>query len=404
VSPAARNFSIVKGPKTTKFKIRLVFILDSNFNNVNKTKCLLVVVLCISAVASGQKKYFKKWPAGSAPKEVGAKLTQHFIASPHTNFGGPGVPAWLTYPEVCTWYGALAFSETIKDQQAIDQLDQRFVKLITEEKKLLPNPGHVDNNVFGAVPFELFKQTDKQEYLQIAIPYADKQWSLPANPKPEYQRLYDSGYSWQTRLWIDDMYMITLVQAQAYRVLRDRKYIDRAAKQMVMYLDSIQRPNGLFFHAPDVPFFWGRGNGWMAAGMTELLRSLPEDNKDRPRILKGYQAMMASLKQFQSPEGTWRQLVDDSASWTETSGSAMFTYAMITGVKNGWLNEKEYGPVARKGWLALVSYIDQNGDLREVCEGTNKKNDRAHYLNRKRRTGDLHGQAPVLWCSFALLN
>lgn len=62
--------------------------------------------------------------------------------------------------------------------------------------------------------------------------------------------------------------MITIVQTHAYKVTKDRKYIDRAAKEMVMYLDELQRPNGLFYHAPDVPFYWGRGNGWMAAGMS----------------------------------------------------------------------------------------------------------------------------------------
>ena len=81
----------------------------------------------------------------------------------------------------------------------------------------------------------------------------------------------------------------------------------------------------------------------------------------------------------------------------------MFTYAMISGVKNGWLDEAIYGPVARKGWLALISYLDNNGDIAEVCEGTNKKNDRQYYLDRKRIKGDMHGQAPVLWCATALL-
>jgi rhamnogalacturonyl hydrolase YesR len=170
-----------------------------------------------------------------------------------------------------------------------------------------------------------------------------------------------------------------------------------------MYLDSLQMPNGLFYHAPDVPFYWGRGNGWMAAGMSELLRSLPKDNPDRARIMKGYQTMMASLLKFQAQDGMWRQLVDDPASWPETSCTGMFTFAMITGVKNGWLDGKTYGPAARKGWLALISYLNENNDIRDVCEGTNKKNDRQYYLDRGRLTGDLHGQAPVLWCASALL-
>jgi len=67
------------------------------------------------------------------------------------------------------------------------------------------------------------------------------------------------------------------------------------------------------------------------------------------------------------------------------------------------LDEQIYGPAARRGWLALVGYIDQNADVTSVGEGTDKKNDLEYYLLRKRRTGDFHGQAPVLWATSALL-
>jgi unsaturated rhamnogalacturonyl hydrolase len=172
---------------------------------------------------------------------------------------------------------------------------------------------------------------------------------------------------------------------------------------MAAYLDQLQQTNGLFYHAPDVPFFWGRGNGWVAAGMAELLRSLPANHPQRARIMDAYRKMMASLLKFQGKDGMWRQLLDHPESWPESSCTAMFTFAMITGVKNGWLSEKTYGRAARKGWLALVSYLDPNADLKNVCEGTNKKNDLSYYLTRARNTGDLHGQAPLLWCASALL-
>ncbi|MGG6548777.1 UNVERIFIED_CONTAM: glycoside hydrolase family 88 protein, partial [Prevotella sp. 15_C9] len=86
-------------------------------------------------------------------------------------------------------------------------------------------------------------------------------------------------------------------------VTNDRKYIDRAAREMVLYLDSIQQPSGLFYHAPTAPFCWGRGNGWMAAGMSELLRMLPQDNPDRAEIMKGYLKMMEKLKDTQDENG-----------------------------------------------------------------------------------------------------
>jgi rhamnogalacturonyl hydrolase YesR len=119
--------------------------------------------------------------------------------------------------------------------------------------------------------------------------------------------------------------------------------------------------------------------------------------------MQGYQAMMASLLQYQASDGMWRQLIDDAESWPETSCTGMFTFAFITGVKEGWLDKTTYGPAARKGWLALIKYINADNDITDVCEGTNKKNSRQYYLDRKKNTGDLHGQAPILWCATALL-
>ena len=141
----------------------------------------------------------------------------------------------------------------------------------------------------------------------------------------------------------------------------------------------------------------------MAVGMTEMLRSLPPEHPRRAAILAAYREMMQSLLRYQTEEGTWRQLIDHPEAWPETSSSGMFAFAIITGVKGKWLDAKTYGSAARKAWLGLVKYIDANGDIRNVCEGTNKKNDLQYYLNRKRITGDLHGEAPVLWSATALL-
>jgi unsaturated rhamnogalacturonyl hydrolase len=373
--------------------------------------CMMIanaVIQVNTAVSYAQTKEsadLKSFPKGSTPQEVGKRIAEHYIVGPHTNFNRPTPPKVITYPETCTWYGALTFAKATKDQALVNQLKQRFEPLFGSRDTLLPKPDHVDYSVFGAVPFELYMQTKEQKYLDLGKRYADNQWAEPSGPRvnADSKRFYSLGLTWQTRLWIDDMYMITALQTQAYRATSDKKYIDRAAKEMSAYLDSLQKPNGLFFHAPDVPFYWGRGNGWFAAGMAELLRSLPKNHPDRPRIMKGYQTMMASLLKYQAENGMWRQLIDDPASWPETSCTGMFTFAMITGVKEGWLDKSIYGASARKGWLALIKNINENGDTIEVCEGTNKKNDRQYYLDRKRNVGDLHGQAPVLWCATALL-
>lgn len=366
----------------------------------------LIILICsfLFAINSYAKNFRKSdlfnFPKGYTPEEVGIRLSERFLESPHLLHGGK----WIHYAEVCALYGALRFSVSVNNQELVKKLQNRFEYLCSKESNLLPVMNHVDLNMFGCLPLEFYKISGTQSYFDLGIPYANTQWDIPESLKSEEKAWFNKNYSWQTRLWIDDMFMITIIQSQAFRATGDRKYIDRAAREMVMYLDQLQRPNGLFFHAPDVPFYWSRGNGWMAAGMTELLSSLPEDNTYRPRILADFQNMMKSLKKYQSKNGMWNQLIDEKDCWAETSGTAMFTYAMITGIKNGWLGINEYGPVVNKAWVALVGYINDKGDVTEVCAGTNKKDDKQYYYDRPRITGDFHGQAPVLWCVNALIN
>jgi rhamnogalacturonyl hydrolase YesR len=302
-----------------------------------------------------------------------------------------------------TWSAALSVARRLGDTALAARLTSKFEPFLNPgTRSLVPAGGHVDERVFGVLPLELFRLTGETRYLQLGQALADQQWASTTA----------DGITHEARYWIDDMYMITAVQVQSYRATKDEKYINHAATTMAAYLDKLQQPNGLFFHAPDSPFYWGRGNGWVAAGMAELLRSLPRNHPQRARIVEGYKKMMASLLKYQSDDGLWRQLIDRPESWAETSSTGMFTFSMVSGVKNGWLDAKTYGPAARKAWLGLVKHLDKDANVDEVCIGTNKSRQEAgpdldkqlkFYIDRPRRTGDLHGQAPILWSASALM-
>jgi unsaturated rhamnogalacturonyl hydrolase len=351
----------------------------------------IVLLLAAAATAwTAETTNLSSWPEGASPQAVGRRVAQRFVTTPHmfwTDFGT------IHYAEVCTWYGALGVARLAEDKDLTARLVARFDPFFGDEARFVPPINHVDHSVFGALPLELYIETGHARYRTLGLAFADGQWDNAGA----------DGLTRQKRYWIDDMYMITMLQIQAFRATGDARYLDRTAKQMVAYLDRLQQPNGLFFHAPDAPFYWGRGNGWMAAGTTELLRALPAGHPLRPRILAGYRKMMAALLQHQSAEGMWRQLIDRPESWPESSGTGMFAFAFITGVKRGWLDQTTYGPAARKAWLALTGYVDVDGAVREVCVGTPTGNDLRYYLDRPRSVGDLHGHAPVLWCAAALL-
>lgn len=346
------------------------------------------VVLSAASLVASQPKEFRNWPAGASPVEVGKLVAERFVSTVKLNKSAP------VYPAICTWYGALTFAQLTSDGDLSSRLIRRFDAEFTPGLwDFVAEKQHVDYSVSGAVPLQIYIGSKQPGYLTNGITIADHQWESPTS----------DGLSRETRFWIDDMFMITILQVQAYRATGESKYLDRAVREMTAYLDKLQQPNGLFYHAPDAPFFWGRGNGWVAAGMAELLTALPAKHPQRPQIMKAYLAMMASLVKLQSSDGMWRQLLDHPEAWPESSSTGMFTFAMVTGVKNGWLDKKTYGRAARRGWLAMVSDLDANGDIRNVCEGTGWKNDLNYYLQRARKTGDLHGQAPILWCATAFL-
>jgi unsaturated rhamnogalacturonyl hydrolase len=341
------------------------------------------------------KDHFTSWPDGASPAEVGKRVAENFLPRKLRCESDPTkTKEGVIYPEVIAWYGSLTVASLTQDQGLADRLVQKFEPLLSETgSKKINQSAHVDYRVFGALPLEIYMQNKDGRCRDLGLSLADAQWK---NPTPD-------GITSEARYWIDDMYMIPLVQAQAYRATADTKYIDRAALTMVAYFEKMQQPNGLFFHGTDSHFYWGRGNGWMAAGSAELLRSLPTDHPQRMKILAGYQKMMSGLLGYQAEDGMWRQLIDKPESWPESSGTAMFAFAMVSGVKNGWLDEKVYGPAARKSWISLTKMLDENANLREVCVGTNKGFDEAFYLDRPRTAGDLHGQAPLLWTASALL-
>jgi rhamnogalacturonyl hydrolase YesR len=323
---------------------------------------------------------------------IGKRVAENFVAR-KLDFETNPKRQYVVYPEACAWYGALTVAQLTQDRNLEAGLVRKFEPLLTNQSARISAEPHVDFRVIGIVPLEIYLQTRDPRYLELGKGLADAQW---AKTTPD-------GITTEARYWIDDMYMIIALQAQAFRATGDTNYLDRAALTMTAYLDKLQQPNGLFFHTLDAPFYWSRGNGWVAAGLTELLRSLPENDPRRTRIMEGYRTMMAALLNYQGEDGLWRQLIDHPEAWPESSGTAMFTFALVTGVKNGWLDVKAYGPAARKAWLGLVRHLDAEGNVSSVCEGTPKGSTVQYYLERQRRTGDLHGQAPMLWTASALL-
>ncbi len=316
------------------------------------------------------------------PEDVGRRLTLNLLEREHMFYPDRG----LHYAEACAAVGALWWAAAAGDSKLQQRLVARYTTLLDDKHPLVNREPHVDQAVVGMVPLEIYRQTRDEAFLRQGLSFADRQWDEPR----------EDGLTNQTRWWIDDMYMVGMLQMQAFRVTGDARYAERAARFMAAYLERLQQDKGLFFHGPDAPIFWGRGNGWVAVALAEVLDGLPQDDPRHGQILDAYRLMMATLLPLQSDNGMWRQILDNPHAWAESSATAMFAYAMALGLRQGWLDATYAGAVDR-AWEALVAHLDPAGNLREVGVGTGQSDDLHYYLDRDRVKGDFHGQAPMLW-------
>jgi rhamnogalacturonyl hydrolase YesR len=297
--------------------------------------------------------------------------------------GGKG----LHYAEVFAAVASLKTAELLQDRALQDSIINRYVELLDPNSRLISERSHVDHNVQAVLPLAIYKLTGKEEFRKLGLKYADSQ----------YSETDKDGLTTQARWWADDMYMIGMLQLSAFRVTNDKKYLDRASKMIAAYLPKLQQPNGLFLHGPNAPFYWCRGNGWVAAILGEILTDLPVSDPNYKFILAGYKKMMVALVLYQSDNGMWRQLIDYPYSWAESSGTAMFAFSMTRGIDLGLLTNKKFKIAASRAYQAILAHVNKSGQIREVCVGTNKMPDRDFYLERPRVVGDFHGQAPLLW-------
>lgn len=244
----------------------------------------------------------------------------------------------------------------------------------------------------------LYNKNIQQIYLDRIYSLVQDKWDKWEDPDPM------TGILKSARFWSDDMFFTPTIESRIFNLDGDPGTIERVTKWLSNYVDTLLMENGLIKHTINVPFVWGRGMGWATCGLTNALQTIPESHPKRQHLMDSYLGMMAALIPYQSSNGLWRQLVDYQDAWEETSGSAMFAYSMLKGIKFGWLDQETFGPVVERAWLSLAEKVNSSGELSDVCVGTNEKYTAQEYLDRPRETGDYHGQAPLLWFAEALLD
>ncbi|GGX80150.1 hypothetical protein GJV26_23540 [Massilia dura] len=211
-------------------------------------------------------------------------------------------------------------------------------------------------------------------------------------------------------VWADDMYMSIPALAEMGRMTGERRYYDDAVKTVLgisKYIFDAQA--GLYTHGwnqnnPDAPeFYWGRANGWAVLAMSDLLDVLPKSHPGYQKVLAQHRRALRGIAKQQSGEGMWHQMLDRHDSFLETSGTAMFVYALAHAINQGWISPTTYGSIAQAGWAGISARIKADGSIVDGVTATTFGADHVYYYNRPTSINAMAGYGPVLLAGFEMI-
>jgi rhamnogalacturonyl hydrolase YesR len=174
--------------------------------------------------------------------------------------------------------------------------------------------------------------------------------------------------------WCDAVFMSPPAWLDLANQSGEKKYRDFAMSEFWAATDFLYDPaeklyfrDSRFFERRDEQgrkLFWSRGNGWVFAGIANMLDLLPRDHADRPRLEALFKDMAGKLKAVQKADGYWApSLLGAENSPAETSGTGFFVYGLAWGVNRGLLPRNDYLPSIHLGWDALTRAVGKDGRL-----------------------------------------
>lgn len=225
-----------------------------------------------------------------------------------------------------------------------------------------------------------------QTWLRMGNKYNDPQMKaatinranfVQTHPSAETMKLdYRNGKTLERWTWCDALFMAPPVYVQLYNETGEKRYLDFMKKE---YLETYNllydKSEHLFYRdfryigkqeANGAKVFWGRGNGWVIAGLANMLKVYPKSDKEGYKFFKRLFVELATrLSALQQPDGYWHASLLDPAAYPspETSSTGFITYGLAYGINAGLLSKSKFLPVVEKGWNALCRAVESDGML-----------------------------------------
>lgn len=347
--------------------------IKNTIMKLSVTGLLLVLLLLLPSRLLGSERkinVFAKESIQSTMARVAEWQMNHFTYQKEGNLHDYGIDAWTNGVQ---YLGMLEWAK-VADEPSV--CFDWLMKIGTENKWSVPanfagypkyKYYHADELCIGQFYLGMYDIYKEDIMLHAVRERADWIMTHPADTSMRY-------WNKQVWTWCDALFMAPPVYASLSRITGKPDYLEFMHRNFLRtHTHLYNKENCLYFRddsywdkseANGEKVFWGRGNGWVLAGIANILKLLPADSELRPFYEKQFVELAVALSRLQDNNGFWHaSLLDpDSYPSPETSSTALITYGLAYGVNNHLLDDS-YLPVVKKGWEALVSVVGEDGKV-----------------------------------------
>ncbi|MBN1469198.1 MAG: glycoside hydrolase family 88 protein [Fusobacteriaceae bacterium] len=292
------------------------------------------------------------------------------------------------YEDGCTLIGVEKMYMATGDKKYYDFIYNYMNKRINDNGKISEfslTEYNIDNINSGKVLFNLYKETKNEKYRKAID---EVYYQLKIQPRTLAGGFWHkSRYPYQ--VWLDGLYMSLPFYAQYETEFNNMEKYSDVFKQFKNVRDLMYSEEyGLYYHGYDEtkmmnwanketglsPNFWLRSIGWLAMALIDTIEVMNEQIFEYHRELqKIFKELIKGILKYQNQSGLWYQVMgkeDEKGNYLESSGTLMFSYAILKGVRLGYLPEEylENGKKAFEGTIEKY-LVDENGEikLKGIC-------------------------------------
>lgn len=302
-----------------------------------------------------------------------ADATIRLLQEEYENFI-PEINRWDWMPGVGL-YGLVRVYETLDERQYLDYPKHYVDRLLAVD--------NVSYSINGAILFDTVLKL--AQYCEDPIYEQEMRyflrWLLRSAPKCQngcFEHTWvEPTANLSDQVWIDTLFMAGIVLADSWRALGRADCKAEALLQIRAHQACLQdAETGLHRHLYNVKTgsymagaFWGRGNGWMAASVVDMLDAVGADDPVHADIIDSFQRQMAAVQAVQRPDGAFHTILNDPTTYVEMSATAALGYAAFKGVRLGLL-DRAFADVGVRALDAIRRNIRADGIVDNVSSGT----------------------------------